>query len=209
MSRFKYYIFTVAIFISGCSGNEEVKEDETVSEHAIHNMAQSSAGYADSVNAGLIATDTLKGSPHRIAMGNICNSHIHIEYSSPGVKNRVIWGGLVPYNEVWVAGAHKATKINFSDNVIIGGNKINAGIYALFAIPGKEKWTIIINKKYNQHLADEYKEMEDVARITVIPEFSNNIVQRLTYMINEINEKEGLVTLQWEKINIKIPIICK
>ena len=97
----------------------------SISAKAQHDHALS--GYADSVNAGLIAQDTMKKSPHRIAMANIGDAHVHIEYGSPGVRGRTIWGGLVAYDQVWAAGAHNATKISFSKAVKIGTTKVEAG----------------------------------------------------------------------------------
>src|SRR4029077_5149846 len=75
---------------------------------------------------------------------------VNIEYHSPGVKGRTIWGNLVPYDSVWRTGANEATTIDFSTNVIIGGTKVKAGKYALFTIPGKDTWTIIINSEADQ-----------------------------------------------------------
>jgi Protein of unknown function (DUF2911) len=197
------------IAITACNNNnktEKVEDDSTPQQAAVHTMHEETGGYADSVNDGLIAMDTMKGSPHRVAMGNINGKHIHIEYGSPGVKGRIIWGGLVPYDKVWVTGAHSATNITFSDAVTFGDKKIAAGKYALFTIPGKEKWTVILNKKYEQHLADDYNETEDAARITVTPEVSDKIVQRLTYTVDQTGEQKGEIVMQWEKITLSIPL---
>src|ERR1017187_7824055 len=75
---------------------------------------------------------------------------ITVVYSRPGVKGRTIFGGIVPYGQVWRTGANQATKITFSTAVKLEGNNIPAGTYALFTIPGEEAWTIIINKNTNQ-----------------------------------------------------------
>jgi Protein of unknown function (DUF2911) len=196
------------IAIAACTNNKTKKGENDIStqQAAAHKMHKETGGYADSINNGSIATDTMKGSPHRIAMGNINGKHIHIEYGSPGVKDRVIWGGLVPYDKVWVTGAHSATNIAFSDAVTFGDKKIAAGKYALFTIPGKEKWTVILNKKYGQHLADDYNETEDIARITVTPEVSDKTVQRLTYTIDQTGEQKGKIVMHWEKITLNIPL---
>jgi hypothetical protein len=71
---------------------------------------------------------------------------IEVDYSRPGVKNREIFGGLIPYGQVWRTGANAATKIIFSTDVKLNGTEIPAGTYALFTIPGEDEWTIIINK---------------------------------------------------------------
>ena len=162
-------------------------------------------GYADSVNKGLIAKDTMKGSPKRVSMKTIGNTHIHIEYGSPGVKGRMIWGGLVAYDQVWATGAHHATSIDFSTDVSIGGKKIRKGKYALFTIPGKTEWTIIINTNYQQHLADSYDSSEDVVRIKVKPVKQQKVTQRLTYSVVP-SGKDAAVQIQWEYLSVSLPI---
>jgi hypothetical protein len=137
-------------------------------------------------------------------MNTISGTHVHIEYNSPGVKGRIIWGGLVAWNKVWVAGAHNATSIRFYKDVTIGGQAIKAGTYALFAIPGKEKWTWILNTNFEQHLTDEYNEKEDVIRIDVVPE-NHQPTQRLTYTVEKTGEKSGVVSLLWDSLKVALP----
>lgn len=185
--------------ISGCS-NEPEKHDH--SSHSMNN--QSASGYCDSINTGLIKEDTLKGSPSRTAMATVGGVHVHIEYHSPGVRGRVIWGGLVPYDQVWVAGAHQATSIQFSKPVKIDGRELPAGTYAFFVIPGREQWTVIFNSRYDQHLTDAYNPEEDVLRLTVTPE-EHSETPRLTYAVDKVDDQSGAITLLWEKKHIHIP----
>ncbi len=177
--------------------------------HEMHNAADLSAeSYIQKLNSGEIAEDTLKGSPSRVAMATIAGNHIHISYHAPGVKKRVIWGGLVPYDAVWVSGAHNATSIRFMKTVIIENQEIPAGTYAIFTIPGKENWTFILNKNYEQHLTDAYKQEEDVLRIPVKPS-ENDFTQRLTYEVKVTGENEGVIQMRWENIGIGIPFSMK
>jgi hypothetical protein len=162
-------------------------------------------GYADSVNKGLIAKDTMKGSPKRVSMKTIGDTHIHIEYGSPGVKGRMIWGGLVAYDQVWATGAHNATSIDFSKDVTIGGKKIPKGKYALFTIPGKTEWTIILNTNYQQHLADAYNISEDIVRVKVKPVRKQQVTQRLTYSVIPSGKDAG-VMIEWEYLSVTLPI---
>lgn len=162
-------------------------------------------GYADSVNKGLIAKDTMKGSPKRVSMKTIGDTHIHIEYGSPGVKGRMIWGGLVAYDQVWATGAHNATSIYFSKDVTIGGKKIPKGKYALFTIPGKTEWTIILNTNYQQHLADAYNISEDIVRVKVKPVRKQQVTQRLTYSVIPSGKDAG-VMIEWEYLSVTLPI---
>ena len=195
---------TVTAGLLACGGNTQQAKDADAGGHKGHQMAAPGAGYADSVNSGLIAVDTLKGSPQRVAMNTVGNTHVHITYNAPGVKDRVIWGGLVAYDKVWATGAHQATTVQTDNPITIDGKLIPAGKYALFTIPGRESWVVILNSRHDQHLADEYNEQEDVLRITVNPE-SNSMVQRLTYSVNTTGDTTGEIVIAWEKLKLVVP----
>lgn len=145
-------------------------------------------------------------SPRLDEMADIGDVHIHINYSSPGVRGRTIWGGLVAYDQVWVTGAHKATSISFSDDVSINGQSIPAGKYGFFTIPGKEKWTVILNTNHEQHLADDYNQEEDIARFEVVPEELSEVKESLTYEVKPTEENQGKLAVMWELKKISLDI---
>ena len=149
--------------------------------------------------------DTLKGSLNAKAIGSIGPLNVTINYHSPAVRGRVIWGGLVAFGNVWVTGAHSATSIEFDHDVKIGETTIASGKYALFTIPGKEEWTIILNKNWKQHLADDYSQGDDVVRIKVKPETEVN-QERLRFVIEAETNSTGEVVMYWEKLEISLPI---
>lgn len=197
-------ILSGGLILSACHNNSSRPATPVTDEHKGHAMAAAAAGYADSVNAGLIKEDTMKSSPHRVAMNTVGTIHVHMEYSSPGVKDRVIWGGLVAWDKVWVAGAHHATSVRFSKEVVIDGKKIPAGTYAFFAIPRKNEWTLILNTRYDQHLADEYNEKEDIIRVNVTA-VTHAPTPRLTYVVTKTGEKQGAIQLLWENVQVSLP----
>lgn len=202
--RHHFFAGLFCLFIIACNDEQKtVQPDDkkAIDNHSSHAATIKNNNYCDSVNNGLIAEDTLKGSPPKTAMATINGTHVHIEYSSPGVKGRIIWGGLVAYDKVWVTGAHKATHVQWSKAVEINGKKIPAGRYALFTIPGKEKWTLILNTRFDQHLADDYDAKEDVLRMEVKPQ-AHAMTQRLTYTVDKINERSAQIAVQWEKLQI-------
>lgn len=151
------------------------------------------------------AVDTIKKSIPKEEHAMVGAAHITILYHAPAVRGRQIWGGLVPYDEVWVTGAHRATSFEISKDFSIDGKTIPAGKYALFTIPGKEKWTFIINKKWDQHLADDYAQVEDVLRMRITPEILSTNQERLKYSIKSSSEKEATLSISWEKIKLNIP----
>ena len=200
-------VFGLMVFSCGQQNKEASIKEESLSnlekEHILEKVE-----YADSVNASLIE-DTYKGSARREARATIGNTEISVNYGSPGMRGRVIWNGLVSYDQVWVSGSHWATAMSFSKEVSINGVIVPAGMYGFFTIPGREEWTLILNKTYDMHLADEYDESEDLVRVTVTPEMLENSVQRLTYEIVMSSETSVDITLAWDKIKVRLPVEVK
>jgi hypothetical protein len=153
-----------------------------------------------------VQPDTIKKSIPKEEHAKIGDTHLMIKYHAPAVRGRTIWGGLVPFGEVWVTGAHSATTLEIDKDISAGGTEIPAGKYALFTIPGKEKWTVIINKNWEQHLADEYDSKDDVMRVELIPEQLANIQERLKYSIVSTDESHAFVNISWEKVKLSLPI---
>lgn len=196
-----------AVVLAACNRSE--KTDGIASSSEMNNLEKEHllvrAGYADSVNKGLLE-DTIKGSSRREAKGNIGSTEITVNYGSPGVRGRVIWNGLVAYDQVWVSGSHWATAVTFSKDVVVGGTEVPAGTYGFFTIPGKEIWTLILNSNYDMHLADDYQESQDIVRLMVTPEILDSPVQRLTYEVSIDNESSGSIAMSWDQIRVRMPI---
>lgn len=150
--------------------------------------------------------DTIKKSIPKEAHAVIGGAHFTMKYHAPAVRGRTIWGGLVPYNEVWVTGAHRATSIEIDKDILLNGNKVSAGKYAFFTIPGEQSWTVIINKKWDQHLADEYSATEDVIRFEVKPEKVSQVQERLLYAFKSDGGQSGILTFAWEQLRLTIRI---
>ncbi len=156
----------------------------------------------DSLNTGLLSEDDIPGSPRRMTMTTIDGNEIAIDYSSPGTRGRIIWGGLVSYNQVWVTGAHTASSISFSKDIVINNVDIAAGKYALFTIPGRESWKVILNENYDQHLADDYDEALDVFRVTVKPDSLAIPYQRLTFEVSE--GPTPTISIKWDQLAVNV-----
>lgn len=145
-------------------------------------------------------------SPRTASMAMIGSNHVHIDYGSPGKRGRMIFGGLVGYGTVWATGAHKATTITFDENVSINGAAISAGKYGLFTIPGEKDWTIIINKDWDMHLADDYDEVNDIIRITAPAQSLAEVVESLTFEVQEIESKKGKITIKWDQTAVSFEL---
>lgn len=153
--------------------------------------------------------DTLKGSLKAKAMGSIGTTGITVNYYSPSVRGRVIWGGLVPFDNVWVTGAHRATTVEFDQEVEIGGTVVAPGKYGLFTIPGKDEWTFIVNKTWDQHLADDYNQKDDIIRLKVRPETNQSSQERLRYVVQSQSNSAGEIVVNWEKVKVSLPVVTK
>lgn len=149
--------------------------------------------------------DTTKKSIKAVAAGKMGPAEIIINYYSPGVRKRVIWCGLVPYNDVWVTGAHSATTVEIDKPFILGDKKIAAGKYALFTIPGETEWTVILNSNWQQHLADDYNAKEDIVRVKV-KSAENKHTERLEYYIENQDGKKGRISFAWENLKVEVPL---
>ena len=144
--------------------------------------------------------DTIQKSIEAYITKQINDVRFTIYYHSPAVRNRVIWGGLVAFDNVWVTGAHSATSIEFDKRITIDNKKIPAGKYALFTIPSQKEWTVILNRNWKQHLADDYDAKDDVIRLSVKTDTLDYTQERLMYDINQTGENQGNIEMRWEKL---------
>jgi len=145
-------------------------------------------------------------SPKANVMQVVGVTEVSVTYSSPGVKGRVIWGDLVPFDEVWRTGANSATEISFSTAVQVAGNPVKAGKYALFTIPGRDNWTIILNSNEGQWGSTNYKKELDVIRFTVRPSISERLQERMNFAVELTGEDRADVVLRWEKMRVSFGI---
>ncbi len=129
-----------------------------------------------------------------------------IEYSSPAVKGRAIWGGLVPYGQLWRTGANMATKLTASRDFTFGGKPVPAGSYSLFTIPGASSWTVVLNGKPDLSGTNGYDEKNDVARVTLTPETLPASRERLTFLFSDTTENGANLDLEWEKLRVRVPL---
>jgi hypothetical protein len=135
-------------------------------------------------------------------------TQIKLSYSRPSAKGRKVFGGLVPYNEVWRTGANASTKLTFTEDVKIHGNALKAGTYALYTIPGETEWTVIIhtNTRHRSIAGDVYKPVEDAFRFKVTPRKTSNFVETFTIGFSDITTSSANVVVSWENTEIKFRI---
>lgn len=199
----KYFLIVLVagMFAWGCSGKKSDAPAET------KGSASSAKPAVDDfkVIADQTEPDTLKGSLRAKAEGDVGGMHVMVRYHSPAVRGRIIWGGLVPMDKVWVTGAHMATAVEVTRDIVVNGKNVPAGKYGFFTIPGKDSWILILNRNWNQHLTDSYSDKEDVVRLTVKPKIQEVNQERLQYQVSESAPGQGMLRVRWEKVEVSLP----
>lgn len=155
------------------------------------------------VSLGINAQDKKPASPAQTTKATVNGSEVVINYGSPSVKGRSIWGGLVPFGKVWRAGANDATTFETSKALTIEGKQLPAGKYSFFIIPEKDSAIIIFNKEAKQWGSYDYDEKKDQLRVTVKPVVAKSPSENLVYTVDDT----AVLQVKWD--NWIIPINLK
>jgi hypothetical protein len=145
-------------------------------------------------------------SPAGSAKQRVGLTDIDITYSRPGAKGRTVFGGIVPYGEVWRTGANQATRVTFSTPVKFSGVDVPAGTYALYTIPNANEWTVILSKRMQDWAAVKEDTKEDVARVKVKAVKVTPPVETFTIDINDIRDDSATLNLSWENVRVSVPL---
>ncbi len=154
-----------------------------------------------------------RASPPETATGTVAGSTITINYSSPAVKGREIWGGLVPYDKIWRLGANEATTFQTSKDIMVEGKKLPAGTYALYALPTQNEWTFIFNSKLTQDGKPIWGIKDEAGTTTDDPQTEVLRVMAKPMKSSTFNERMKIVvdgsgfTFEWE--NLEVPVSIK
>ena len=155
--------------------------------------------------AGAPVLVTPKESPRAAVSQSVGLSTISLSYDRPAVKGRKIWGGLVPMDSVWRAGANENTVLAVTSPFRIGTTQLPAGRYGLHMIPTSSTWTLILSRESNAWGSFSYRPSEDAARVTV-PTRPADYIDRLQYTMDELTDTSVTLALHWEKLAVIIPI---
>ncbi len=149
--------------------------------------------------------DIPRASQRASVMQRVGITDITISYHRPLINGRKVWGGLVPYGQVWRAGANENTTIEFTDPVTVEGKPVPKGIYGLHMIPNENEWTIILSKVSSAWGSFTYDEKEDALRVNVKPQ-PGDMHEALTYDFDEVKPDAAVVSLRWEKLAVPFHI---
>jgi len=149
--------------------------------------------------------DMPRPSPNAWVSQMVGVTKISITYSRPGVKGRKIWGGLVPYGEVWRSGANENTTITFSTPVKVEGHDLPAGTYGLQTIPTAGDWTIIFSKDAKEWGAFTYKQEDDALRVQAKPQPAE-MRERMAFEFDDVTDTSAKIVLHWEKLKVPFTV---
>ncbi|MEP0006864.1 MAG: DUF2911 domain-containing protein [Balneola sp.] len=144
-----------------------------------------------------------QASPKETRSITIGFTSISFEYNSVGIQEREIWGGLVPYGQVWRTGANKNTLFTITDDVLINGQKLKAGSYGMHTIPGEDEWVIIFSHFNEAWGSYFYDESEDALRITVTPEEMDSKYEWMKFSFSDYTDTSVDISLKWA--HLKVP----
>lgn len=145
-------------------------------------------------------------SPRASVSQMIGMSKVTVDYGRPGVKERAIWGELVPYGQPWKTGADAMTTLELGGDLQVGGTKLPAGKYGILTIPAADSWTIVITKRPDIHRPSEYDPAaDDALRLTVVPETAPH-QERLQFTFDNLTMTGADLVLHWETKRVRIPI---
>ncbi len=132
-------------------------------------------------------------------------TEVTVSYSRPAVNGRKVWGGLVPWNEVWRTGANENTTLTVSTPFSVGGKQLAAGTYGLHTIPGEKEWTFILSSESHAWGSFSYDPKEDVVRVTAVPKAAEH-QEHLAFTLDDPTLESVNVTLHWEKVKVGFPL---
>ncbi|MEX2586026.1 MAG: DUF2911 domain-containing protein [Balneolaceae bacterium] len=158
----------------------------------------------DRVDAQQRGNDSPRVSPNASVSQTIGTTILQVTYGRPSDRGRTIFGDLVPYRQVWRTGANESTVITFSDPVTIEGERVEAGTYSLYTIPGEDEWVIILNEKLSW--GTQYDESEDLLRVRVQPGQAPHQEQFLIYF-DEVDETSGTLLIHWARTKVPVQIV--
>lgn len=186
----------LAIFTLGACGEAQEQADNQNEDN--NQEEQEAEAEEESVELEFPAA-----SPRSELKQNVGITEVRVDYSRPSVRDREIWGELVPYDEIWRTGANAATTFYFEHDVYINGNHLEAGEYSFLSIPrDDEEWTLIFNESTEVWGTRGYEEDNDALRIDVDPVSIDRHHEMMTFNIHDVDENSGLVSLAWKETEV-------
>lgn len=213
MFRVTSLLALLFVLFTACDSSEGTAAEQV--DNAVDKMEKEAAEAKDEIAAvadisedqggsqSVVIDGTIK-SPRKELSGSVSGVPVIINYGSPAVNERVIYGDLVPFNKVWRTGANEATRITFEQDVLVGADakKLKAGTYSLFTLPkSKNDWTVIFNKEPDQWGAYDYEESKDAVRAVAVSAPNSARAERMDFTL-----AADAIKLMWDDLVIQFPV---
>ena len=207
--QFKLFsgLLVLALLLSfGCNtpSNGSTEEPTDAAPADSGSMGNGAATSEGNDQYSVTTLDTTIKSPRKELTGTVDGVNVTINYGSPAVNERTIYGDLVPYGQVWRTGANEATRITFAQDVMIGEEQsmVPAGTYSLFTLPAERNdWTIILNKTADQWGAYDYAEDDDLVRVKCMAEDASSPRERMDFALDGDN-----IEMMWSDLVVSFPV---
>ena len=180
-------LVVIALLTVACSTNKTTTEETDTVEEDVEEVEDKSK----------------RPSPPATSTANVNGTNITMDYSSPAVNGRPVWGDLVAYDKVWRTGANEANVLTVDKDITINGETVAAGQYSLFTIPSDGDWTVILNKVVDQWGAYDYDDSQDALRFMVTPETTDSAAERLMFDVSS----EGTVSFAWADLTFSFEVM--
>ncbi len=201
-----FFFLAMMVLVFACESSTTAEGTEEATEETMDAQEPEAAPSPTTAMSGdqfevVVVKDGI-ASPRKELTGTVAGVDVTVNYGSPSVKGREIFGGLEPYGQVWRTGANEATTIEFGADVMVEGSPLAAGKYALFTIPMESgDWTVIFSSEPEQFGAFSYQEEQDALRVMVTPEMADASRETMDFMV-EGNE----VILAWDTVLLSITV---
>jgi len=153
-----------------------------------------------------LTLDLPRVSPHATVSQRLGLTEVTVDYHRPSVNGRELWGGLVPYGEVWRAGANENTTVTFSHPVAIEGHELAAGTYGLHMIPGPDEWVVAFSNENRAWGSFSYDAAEDALRVTVKPQTATAFTEQLRYDFDDVSDDGATLALAWGDLRLPLAL---
>ena len=145
-------------------------------------------------------------SPNASVSQTVGITTLTLTYSRPGVKGRVIWGGLVPYDSLWRTGANDPTSLTTTDTILVAGQKLPAGKYAVVTLPGRGDWAVAFSTQKDLQSTTNYDPKQEVLRVTARPDTSQPHQEWMWLGFEDLTPTTCSLTLRWQRLRLAVPI---
>jgi hypothetical protein len=193
---------TLPLFLVGLLAVSAASQDDPMGEDMADDGPAMAAAMPD---LPMRANDEVRASPNALVGQTVGTTDVYVQYGRPSARGRAVYGGLVPYGEVWRTGANEATTFTATADVMVEGQRLPAGTYALFTVPGENAWDVVFNETAEQWGSFGYDESADALRVTVQP-VEIPMQEQFLIAFSDVSGDAAVMHLHWDTVGVPVRI---